>query len=142
MKLTAANVHQVALDCLFTEDEPLFPRIEVDGVVSRMGFKPSKIDEHYDDIVSMLQQLPDPFQQSIGGGWSFLQGCMTKDDEQWGEQPDVGLLFCLGIAAGRGVYPLPRTMWYVLPGNVPYFMVTDKRVAATITTDTNEEVKS
>jgi hypothetical protein len=72
----------------------------------------------------MLSDLPDEFQASGGGGWSFLNACMTKTGEQWtGMHPTMDKLFMLGIAAGKARWLMPRDMWSVLPGGMPYVSV-------------------
>lgn len=40
-----------------------------------------------------------------------------------GEQLNVQELMILGLGIGKVVYCLPREVWSVLPGGVPYFMV-------------------
>jgi hypothetical protein len=57
---------------------------------------------------------------------SFLNACMTKDDNQWGEHQNMEQLLALGIAIGYARILLPRNMWSVLPGGVPYFSVGPK----------------
>lgn len=75
-------------------------------------------------IGELLAELPDEFQASKGGGWSFLNACMTKDGVQWtGMHSTMDKLFMLGIAAGRARWLLPRDMWGVLPGGMPYVSV-------------------
>jgi hypothetical protein len=135
MQLTAQNVNDLASACLFKEDETMLPRIEVEGIINLYGFHPGRIETHYDDIVDLLGQLPDQFHQGKGGGWTFLNGCLTKDEVLWGQQPDVGMLFALGMAAGRVLCPLPREVWDRLPGCVPYYLVTTKRFNVPMTTE-------
>lgn len=126
MKLTAENVEQVFLKCLFKEDEPKDNPIIAQGVMLKVGFHPERLKQSEPDIVSMLSDLPDSFKQSGGGGMSFLNACMTSDDVQWGEHQNIDQLICLGIAAGKVSLPMPRDMWGILPGGVPYITVLDK----------------
>ena len=59
----------------------------------------------------------------LGGGWSFLQACVDKNGNHWGEHSNMEELFCLGIAIGKVESLLPRDMWKVLPGGVPYYVI-------------------
>jgi len=97
--------------------------IDVEGIVSTYRFDPEKIKESADEIGALLDQLPETFQFSKGGGWSFLQACVDRNGEQWGEHPHMEALVCLGIAAGKARWMLPRQMWSAMPGGMPYFVV-------------------
>lgn len=134
MKLNAANVQQVLMDCLFTDeelkelggkDEAEKVAVKAEGVVSKFGFNPKKLEKHAPDIKSMLDQLPDPFKKSKGGGWSFLNACEDKDGVQWGEHRSIDELLCLGIATKQASILAPRDMWPMLPGGMPYIGVED-----------------
>ena len=125
MKLTAKNVEKVFLDCLYSDEEaqklgePPDDAVVVEGILARFGFKPDSLDKHSDTIVNFLHQLPDKFQI----GWSFLNACMDKDDNQWGEHRNVEQLVVLGLAIDKVQYCAPREIWKVMPGGLPYFMV-------------------
>ncbi len=93
------------------------------GIVRSFGFHPERIQKNKDNIRSMLSELPTPFRKESGGGWSFLQACQKSDGTQWGEHRDMEALFCLGEAAGFVKSCLPREMWEVMPGGVPYYML-------------------
>jgi len=129
MKLTAENVNAVASRCLFTDDE--MPNqneapegaVMVDGIVCRYAFHPERLTASKREIASMLDCLEDSFKTKGGGGMSFLNACMTKDGEHWGEHPTMGMLFALGIGAGLAFYTLPRELWTALPGSVPYVTI-------------------
>lgn len=122
-KLTSEAVNALALECLFREGEPTHDAIKVDGIVGKFGFHPARIAENADAIAALLAELPDEFHASKGGGWSFLNACMDRNGAQWGEHRDMEALFCLGIAAGKAKWQLPRDMWNVLPGGMPYVVV-------------------
>jgi hypothetical protein len=92
----------------------------VQGIVRTFGFSPTKITEHKDEIRALLAEMPDEFQAGKGGGMSFLNLCVDRDGNQWGEHPTMEALVVLGIAAGMASYPLPRDLWSVLPGGMPY----------------------
>lgn len=121
----AARVEAVLKDCLYRDDEftgndPPPDAVRADGVVSNYAFNPQRLAAHKADIAAMCNELPDTFQKSKGGGWSFLNLCMTKGGDQWGEHRNCEQLVVLAIASGQGSYPLPREYWSALPGSVPY----------------------
>lgn len=128
MKLTADNVNTVFLDCLFTNEElkngePTEGYIEANGIMTNVGFHPGRLESHRADIASMLSELPDSFMVGGGDGMSFLNACMTKDDEQWGEHKNVEQLFLLGMASKFVTELMPRELWGSLPGGMPYYSV-------------------
>lgn len=121
-KLTAKNVEAVFTDCLFNHETDAEP-VLVDGVVHKFGLSRKRLDENAEKIKEMLADLPHQFHFDKGGGWSFLYACMTKDEEQWGEQATAEKLVVLGIATGQVKFHFPRDMWYMFPGGMPYFVV-------------------
>jgi len=134
MRLTAENVHATIKECLpksisAADREKLEKGEAVDGitlvkgVVGGFAFVTSKLEAKRADIESMLKELPPEFMKSGGGGYSFLNACMTKDGEHWGEQPTVGELVCLGLGLKLVEFVMPREMWSALPGGMPYFVV-------------------
>ena len=134
MELTTKNVETVFKDCLYTEEEITFeppnskvPKgcVIVEGIVNTFGFHPERLASHKEDIRSMLADLPTEFRENSGGGWSFLNACIRQHDgEQWGEHRNMEQLFCLGIGLGMAKWLLPRNMWNVLPGEMPYVSIT------------------
>ena len=122
-RLTSEAVTALTKECLFKEDEPRDGAVEVAGVISKFSFCPERIAEKTAAITELLAELPDEFKQTGGGGWSFLNACLDRDGKQWGEHRDMEALFCLGIAAGKAKWQLPRDMWDVLPGGMPYVVV-------------------
>jgi hypothetical protein len=128
MKLTAQNVRATMEACLFQDGEPQDNPIIVEGIMNKFGFSPVGVAAHKDDIASMLAELPDEFQASKGGGMSFLNACMTRSGDHWAEHPTMGELFCLGMAAGLVKCCVPRDMWHLLPGCMPYYVVLDNPV--------------
>jgi hypothetical protein len=129
--ISTERIDVIIRDSLFRDDEMDNGRpkdgmefIEARGVVNEFGFHKTRLESHRAEIQEMLAELPDQFHAGKGGGWSFLNACMTRDDDQWGEQRDVDLLLCLGLGLGIVRYTLPREMWPVLPGGMPYFAVT------------------
>lgn len=125
MKLTIENVEYILQQSLFPEGtEDTGSAIIINGIVVRFGFDPTRVKGQEKNIVSLLEQLPDAFHADKGGGMSFLKACMDKNGRQWGEQKTMEALFCLGMAIGHVKECLPRSMWNMLPGGVPYYVVT------------------
>lgn len=57
---------------------------------------------------------------------SFLNSCNTNEGKQWtGMHMKMEFLFALGVAIEKVKNLLPREMWPILPGGVPYFVVLD-----------------
>lgn len=130
-KLTSKNVTKIMCDCLYTPEETktkdcLKEGKKVEGIMGTFVFNPERLNKNKQKIIDMLMQLPHQFRKSEGGGWSFLNGCMDENDNQWGEQTTVEALVCLGIAIDKVKYCLPRDMWKILPGSVPYFVINDE----------------
>lgn len=136
MELTAENVRNVIIDCLWTKEEVdgiseeilTNASIEAEGITRTFYFNPEKIQLHKKDIRDFCESLPEEFMQnSDAGGHSFLNACMTRDGKQWGEQRSVENLLCLGLASGDIVFLIKeRKLWQLLPGGVPYFYVTQE----------------
>ena len=123
MKLSAKNVQAVFEKCLSVSQGEL-DLLPVEGIMGTYDFRKSKIDEHAEDIDSMLKELPDQFQKHGGGGMSFLNACQNNAEEQWtGLHRRMEELFVLGIAANKVKSVMPRELWSALPGGVPYYVV-------------------
>lgn len=123
MKLTAENVETVFKDCLFGDAEDTSKAVVVEGVLNKFGFHPGRLATHKVEIKQLLDELPSDFRSDGGGGWSFLNACMTKDGVQWGEHRNIEQLLVLGIATNQAKMLMPRNMWRILPGCMPYFAV-------------------
>ena len=127
MKLTAESVEQVFLDCLFRDDEivdgkPKTEPVEVEGIIQIFGFHPIRLNEHKNEIIELLQELPKEFFKD-SGGWSFLNACIDEHGNQWGEHWNTEQLLCLGIGLGIAKFQFPRSMWSAFPGEMPYVTV-------------------
>lgn len=128
MRLTAESVEQVFLDCLFRDDElvdgkPEIEPIKAEGIIQNLGFHPVRLHDHKKRIIELLMELPQEFFQNGGGGWSFLNACIDKQGNHWGEHRNIEQLFCLGIGLDLVKFTLPRDMWNVLPGGMPYVTI-------------------
>jgi len=130
MKLTSKRVSEIFENCLFKAKEivggkPIVVPLVGKGVISDFGFHPTRLESYKTEIFEMLNDLPDSFKKSKGGGMSFLNACMTKDDIQWGEHQNIEQLFALGEALKIISYPMPKDMWHILPGGMPYVTFID-----------------
>ena len=126
------RVDAVFMNCLFNNDEideNGKPRngiepIKVEGIMSWFGFHPKRIESHSEEIINWLSELPHQFRKSQGGGWTFLNACNIEDGQQWtGLHQRMEQLFCLGIGIGKVKYAMPRDMWKILPGGMPYLVI-------------------
>ena len=124
IKLTSFNVEKILLDCLYkvgeVDNENL---IMVTGIMNSYKFQPDKLALYKENIKELLDQLPFEFMINGGGGWSFLNAYMTKTGEHWGEHRDIENLLVLGLGTHQARYVMPKEMWAVMPGGMPYFAV-------------------
>lgn len=147
MKLTVENLNNILKDSLLSEDEIAqlgldelsetdaeFDPDDLDGfsadellaargIVNTYVFNPVRLTSHKTDIVDFLDQLEPSFHANSGGGMSLMNMVATKDGDLWGEQYHADLLACMAIALSLGKWVLPREMWGMLPGSMPYFVV-------------------
>ena len=123
--LTAERVEYIFMDCLFKDDElPAEEYIPAPGITSSVGFHPERVESYKDEIAKMLGELPDEFQETGGGGMSFLNACNDKHGNQWtGMHETMEHLFQLGLAVGKVMCQMPREMWAILPCGMPYYVV-------------------
>lgn len=129
MQLTSENVENIFKDCLPEEEGPPEERIVVEGILHTVHFLPEKLLEHQGSIGMMLMDLPSQFRLTEGGGWSFLNACQDKDDNQWtGLHQRMEQLFLLGMAVHFVKEVLPRELWRALPGGMPYYQVLDDAI--------------
>lgn len=126
MELTSEKVERIFNNCM---PSYLVKDAEYkvgEGFLGRFDFDPEKLKESEQTIISMLSDLPDDFKRSGGGGRSFLNMCVDKNGNQWtGVHDIVDMLVRLGNAIGRVSFLMPREMWPVLPGGMPYIVVED-----------------
>jgi hypothetical protein len=126
MILSATRVEQIFHHCLFEDNEDTSSAIVANGITCNVGFNPVRLNEHKREIREMLLELPNEFKKSGGGGWSFLQACMNNHGQQWtGLHQRMEQLFQLGLATGIVQEQLPRDVWDILPGGMPYYVVND-----------------
>lgn len=126
------RVRDIAIDCLVNTHDTETPdtAVFVTGIVHDFAFVPAKLVEHRDEVREMLEMLPDAFRVEIGGGWSFLNACVDRNEFQWtGEHRTMEMLFCLGIGMGLAKWLMPKEYWSTFPGGMPYVVVTLNAVA-------------
>jgi hypothetical protein len=139
MKLSVENVERIFRDSLFREEEvkdirqdsvsnmrvtPPIPKdaVVVQGIRLTFGFHKKRLESHREELRDMLSQLPEEF--ITGGGWSFLNLCMTKAGEHWAEHPAMEKLLVLSMGLELMAYCLPdRELWQIFPGGMPYVVV-------------------
>lgn len=122
MDLTAENVHACFTGSLFDNnvDKAVIEAtsIKTSGITRNVGFDPDKIMTFKEDVKSMILQIPD-----IKDGISFLCMCINTDGHQWGEHINVEELVLLGQALELLEPCVPRDMWYIFPGGMPYYQL-------------------
>ena len=122
--IDAKCVETIFIDCLFKEEEDTSKYIKAEGIVTNVGFHPERLEQYRAEVADILNQLPDEFKTSGGGGWSFLNACNDKDGNQWtGLHQRMEQLFLLGIGLGVVKSVLPREFWKDLPGGMPYYVI-------------------
>jgi hypothetical protein len=109
---------------MFSGGEPMDSALVVEGITRKFMFHPGRVAENREQIGALLAELPIEFQGRGGGGWSFLNACNDKDGIQWTDlHSDMEELFCLGIAADKARWMIPKKFWSTLPGGMPYVVV-------------------
>lgn len=107
--------------CLFLDGEPTQGAVLADGITARFGFHPERLQAAVPELRALVGcTVPDAFMSDIGGGASFLDLAFDRVGCHWAEHPTLQQLVVMCIAAGLADYCLPRDMWAVLPGGVPY----------------------
>lgn len=133
----ASRVQELFSDCLYEESElppggpeesgPSLPQdaIVVDGITMKFGLDPKKVQSNKAKIESLIDEIvPESFYEDAGGGMSFLSLCNTKTGDQWAEHPTMQEFFVLAAAIGRARFCMPRGLWGLLPGGMPYIQFT------------------
>ncbi len=123
--LNAEQVNAVFMDCLFRDGEDTSKHVRAEGIIRNVEFHPERLESHRTEIVAMLNELPEKFQERGGGGWSFLNACNDKHGNQWTSfHQTMEQLFQLGIGIGKVKSLMPRKLWNILPGGMPYYVIT------------------
>lgn len=124
------HLENVFKACLFQKEEVAngtpVDAVVVEGITATFGFHPQRLQFYRPMVKLWLAHLPEKFQKSKGGGWSFLGACIDANNNQWtGMHCCVEYLFCLGLGLGLVERPIPKNAWDLLPGDLPYYVVID-----------------
>jgi hypothetical protein len=131
MENIAEKVHEMFLYCLFKDEEvrtldvaagtPPANAVLVEGITNKFGLHSGRVAEKREEVRAMLDEMPAQFHRDSGGGWSFLNLCDDKHGVQWADnQATMQELVVLAIASGFGKMLMPREMWPIMPGGMPY----------------------
>ena len=120
--INAKRVEEILIDCLIKDSDHInckrLPKnkvVVVKGIVNNYGFHKERLESYREEVRSLLNNLSPDIKEGI----SFLNICMDKENNQWGEHPDCENLVCLAIGLEIIRYVLPKEAWFLLPGNVP-----------------------
>lgn len=128
--IDAQEVEKAFLDCLYKEEEMKGVEgapegtVIVEGIINKLGFHPGRLEEKRAKVTEWLKALPHQFRRNSGGGWSFLNACNQENGVQWtGLHQRMDQLFCLGMGMGLVECQMPREMWKILHGGMPYYVI-------------------
>lgn len=124
LHLTESNVESVFARCRMTDTAENKTDI-VNGIKINVRFNPDALATYRDDIISMLNELPDKFHVGSGDGWTFLNMCIDNTGAQWTDFHLVcDKLLCLGIGIGAAQFTIKqRDLWRMFPGEMPYITI-------------------
>lgn len=119
-------VNELVRSSMYEEGEDHSNGILINGIVHNVMFDPVRVEANKENIKLLLDELPNEFKTSLGGGWSFLNACVDKHGRQWTDyHRTMEFLFLLGMAAKLVILLLPREVWGALPGGMPYYAIDD-----------------
>lgn len=119
------RILEIFKDCLYKDEEvvngqPIIPSINVEGIMNKYGLHPIRLEGHKDEITSLVNELNPTFNE----GWSFLNLCLDKENNQWtGSHHTMEILMVLALAINKFEYLFPREDWDMLPGSMPYIKI-------------------
>lgn len=123
----AERVRKLVLHCLYTNEEvekgEATRAVLVRGIVRNFGFHPVRLEESRAEVEELIAEIvTDEFlaREHGGGGWSFLQLCVTRTGELWAQHDTMEEFMCLAIALKLCSYCAPPESWSSLPGGMPY----------------------
>lgn len=130
LSIDSQEVEKAFLDSLYKKEEARgvegVPEgaVIVEGIMNKLGFHPGRLEEKRAKVTEWLKALPHQFRKNSGGGWSFLNACNQENGVQWtGFHRSMDQLFCLGMGLGLVECLMPREMWKILPGGMPYYVI-------------------
>lgn len=119
----ARRVEALFRDCLFrneAEAKKFKPVLSL-GIITNVGFHPERLAGHADTIKALIKEVvKEEFYEDTDGGYSFLLLPIDRNENQWGEQRNAEQLFLLAQALNLASFCLPREVWPMLPGGMPY----------------------
>ena len=131
--IDAQEISRALMDCLHTDEEaaacaPAMPEdaVRVEVVMHTFIFHPARLESHRAQVIEWIRRLPVEFlaeRDGGKGGWSFLRLAFDRQGNQWGEHLNCDELLALAFGLGLGRFLLPRAMWSVLPGSMPYVLL-------------------
>lgn len=129
--LTSENIDHVFKACLTDDTEHA---LITEGVVSTFAFDKARLHEYEEAISDMLLELPAEFMATSGtGGASFLRACLDCYNVQWtGVHAYMERLFALGCATGKTRLLMPKDLWKLFPGGMPYYIINDLEIGEEI----------
>ena len=124
INVNATNMSELTsnafMDCLFKEGEDKTNPVKVEGLTSMFGLHPQRLEEKRELVTALLTELPSEFNEC----WVFLNLCITRNGELWtGSHRVCEQLVVMAIGLGLMEYCMPREIWKILPGGVPYLMI-------------------
>lgn len=123
MRLTDKNVTRILAKCLHSSTANASCKselIKVEGIQKEFIFDMNMLNSERQHIEDMLKDLPIGFKQ----GWSFYEMYNTKNGSQWTRNVNsMEALMVLGVAIGKLTYPVPKALWWSLPGGMPYLIL-------------------
>ena len=120
--IDSKKLFEVFRDCLMSKKDIVNRKADVgyvliDGIINKYCLDKCKLKKHEEFIKDYIKELPDEFAE----GWSFLNLCCDKENNQWTSSQIVAeQLMVLAMGINKAQYLVPRTMWDMLPGRVPY----------------------
>lgn len=113
-------------DCLLPNKDHE-PFIAVEGITATIAMDPAKLEAHRAEIRSLVDSLPIAFHETGGRAQSFLQMCMDSSGNQWTAfHRDCEKLFLMAAGLRMARFWLPRNLWELLPGGMPYITILKK----------------
>lgn len=122
MNLTDSNVKQLFQKCLYRQASPSQANkyIKVEGVANEFVFDKEMLNAQRHNIEALLSFLPKTFRE----GCSFWDMYLTNNGRQWTNSPKtMESLLALAIGIGKASYPQPKSIWWSLPGGMPYVVI-------------------
>lgn len=118
---TVNRIHDLIIYCLFEDGESRTNAVMVDGISSTFGFHPGRLEESRSEISEIVRTtISNDFFEGHGGSTSFLSLPISNNGNIWGQQKDAEALLVMSIAIGIARILVPRDIWHVFPGEMPY----------------------